>query len=873
MKFYTNVSCQGNYIYYRGVENGRRVRLKQEYSPTLFVPSRIPNTTTKWRDLQGNPVEELTFDSIDEAQSYVKKYSDVKSFTIFGNTRYEYAFIADQHPEKEIEWSLAQIVTAFIDIEVGSEGGMPMVETAAQPVTAITVKFSNDPQYYVFGCGTFVTPRTDVVYTQCTDERDLLDKFMSLWHEQAPDIITGWNVKTFDIPYLVNRMCVIPGLGEARARWLSPWGKISLREEKSSFGKDVITYSILGCATLDYIQLYRRYAKNSNQESYKLDHIAHIELNERKLDYAEYETLHQLYRVNFQKFIEYNIRDVELVELLNAKGRLIDLSILLAYDNKTNYEDGFFQVRMWDAITYNFLRRKGIVIPPRQTQKKEVAFEGAYVKVPQIGMFKWLMGLDLASLYPHLIMQYNLSPEMLIAPEDYTDAMRAVLEQGVTVESLLSRKIPLEPLQGCTLTPNGQFFDTTRRGFLAEIMEEMFESRVVYKNKQLAAQKEREDCTDAARMEELVALISRYENLQLAKKVGLNSAYGAMGSEYFRFFDLRIAEGVTLAGQLSIRWIANRLNDYLNELLKSVRVDYVIASDTDSVYLNLAPLVEKVFVDTSETHKVINFMDHLFKTKLKGIIETSYQELADYTHAYAQKMNMKREALADKGIWTAKKRYVLNVWDSEGVRYRTPKMLIHGLEAIKSSTPSVCREKIKDALKIILTGTEPQLVEFVARFKEEFMTLPIGDIAFPRGCNGLETYRNKTGVRRAEQTVDVFGEEMLTEIDTDIYLSKTPIHVKGALVYNHWLRKMKLDDQYEIIQPGEKVKFVNLKPGNKFDETVLSFIRRIPPQFELEKCIDWELQYDKTFREPLRIVLDAIGWHSEPQSSLEGFFS
>jgi hypothetical protein len=394
----------------------------------------------------------------------------------------------------------------------------------------------------------------------------------------------------------------------------------------------------------------------------------------------------------------------------------------------------------------------------------------------------------------------------------------------------------------------------------------MFESRVVYKTKQLEAEKEREGCTDKIRRSELSALISRYENLQLAKKVGLNSAYGAMGSEYFRFFDIRIAEGVTLAGQLSIRWIGNKLNEYLNGLLKTTNADYVIASDTDSVYLNLEPLVNKVFKDTSDTQKVINFMDQVFKTKIQKVLTDSYQDLATYTHAYAQKMKMKREALADKGIWTAKKRYILNVWDSEGVRYKEAKMLIHGLEAIKSSTPSLVREKIKDALKIILTGSEDQLIEFVEKFKKEFRTLPISDIAFPRGCNGMDKYIGK----QVKGKNIGFGEN---DGGDSIYISGTPIHVKGALIYNHWVRKLNLDGQYEIIQNGEKVKFVLLKKGNMFGDTVLSFIRRIPKEFELEKHVDYDEQFEKTFREPLNIVLSSIGWQSEKTFSLEDFFS
>lgn len=877
MKFFTNVSCQGNYIYYRGIDNGRRVRLKMEYAPTLFVPNAggvaagflTSPADRQWKDLQGNPVSPMKFNSITDAREFVKNYEDVESFMIYGNSKFEYAFIADQHPESEIQWALDPIVTAFVDIEVGSDGGMPDVEMANNPVTAITVKFSNDSKYYVFGCNEYIPHREDIAWTRCKSEFDLLDKFMALWRERSPDIITGWNVKTFDIPYLINRMVGMDGMGEERARWMSPWGRIA-RKEEEFYGKPVTTYRLLGLSTLDYLQLYRKYAKNANQESFKLDHIAHVELKERKLDYSEYDSLHTLYRDNFQKFIEYNVHDVQLVERLNAKGRLIDLAILLAYDNKTNYEDCFTQVRMWDCICYNWLRARGVVVPPSKHSSKDKAYEGAYVKAPLIGMFKSIMGLDATSLYPHIQMQYNMSPETLIEPENYTDAMREVLAQGVNVESMLHKKLDLSNLEHCTLTPNGQFFDTRKVGFLPEILQTMFESRVIYKNKQIEAQKERELCTDPGRKAELSALISRYENLQLAKKVGLNSAYGALGSEYFRYFDIRIAEGVTLAGKLSIRWIGNHVNTYLNTLLNTLDVDYVIASDTDSVYLHLEPLVKRVFKGPRDTKKVIDFMDQVYKTKLKKVLETSCQELADYTHAFAQKMNMKREALADVGIWTAKKRYVLNVCDSEGVRYKEPKMLIHGLEAIKSSTPSVVRDKIKAALKIILEGTEPALVEFVAKFKEEFKTLPISDIAFPRGCNGMEKYRNKDG-KVERQFSHLLGEE--ETVGNAIYISGTPIHVKGALTFNHWLRKMKLDSQYELIQNGEKVKFVLLKPGNMFDDSVLAFIRRIPKEFELEKQVDYDQQFEKTFHEPLNIVLTAIGWHSETQYNLEGFFS
>ena len=874
-KFYTNVQCQGNFIYYRGVENGRRIHQKLEYKPTLFVPSNAPEVEGRdyWRDLKGNVLEPVDFPSISEAREFIKRYEDVKSFEIHGNSQFEYTMIADLHPEEHIEWDIEQIVTAFIDIEVDTKHNMPDSETCLNAITAITVKFSNDPKYYVLGCRPYTPHRPDIEWHQCDDEEDLLERFLTLWTDKNPDIVTGWNVKTFDIPYLVGRLCVLEAFGEKRARWLSPWGRIQAKEE-TFYNKPQRVYKLLGLSILDYMQLFRKYAKNAAQESYKLDHIAHVELKERKVDYSEYESLHGLYDKNHQKFIEYNIKDVELVERLNAKGRLIEMALTLSYDNRHNYEDVFGQIRMWDTICYNFLRRKGIVIPPKSHNTKDVAYEGAYVKDPHIGVHKWIVSLDLNSLYPHLMMQYNMSPETIIEPENYTVGQKAIIAEGVNVTKLLSKSMDLSGLGTATMTPNGQFFTKGVLGFLPAIMLDMYNGRVIYKKKQIEAEKEKEACTDPVRKKELESIISRYKNLQLAKKVSLNSAYGALGSEFFRFYDVRIAEGVTLAGQLSIRWIEDRINLFMNSLMKTTYTDYVVASDTDSIYLNLAPLVNKVFKDTSDTNKVINFMDTVCQEKLQPFIDANYQDLADYMQAYAQKMQMKREALIDKAIWTAKKCYMVNVWDQEGVRYREADMVIHGLQAIKSSTPGACRLKIKEALKIIMNGTEDQVIDFITKFREEFPKLPVADIAFPRGVNGLDKYTNKTGLAERQHPVFCgFANPDESYLGSSVYTVGTPIHVKGALLYNHYLKSMNLNNQYESIREGEKIKFAYLKPGNIFDDTVVSFIGRYPKEFQLEKFVDYDLMFEKAFLEPLNIVLLAIGWKHERTSSLEGFFA
>jgi DNA polymerase elongation subunit (family B) len=500
---------------------------------------------------------------------------------------------------------------------------------------------------------------------------------------------------------------------------------------------------------------------------------------------------------------------------------------------------------MWDALTYNHLMNQNIVVPPRIVKDKDAAFEGAFVKDPQVGLHNWVASFDLNSLYPHLMMQYNISPETLIEPEDYTQEMRDVLSQGVSVDKMLKKQVDLSALENVTITPNGQFFRTDMQGFLPKMMEDMYEDRKKFKKMMIQAKKDYEAEKDDTKKYDIEKRIARYNNLQLAKKVSLNSAYGALGSQYFRFYDLRMALGVTTAGQFSIRWIESKINGYMNSLLKTDK-DYVIASDTDSIYLRLGELVDKFIKDTSDKNKVISFMDKICEEKIQPFIDKSYKELADYVHAYDQKMQMKREALADKGIWTAKKRYIMHVYNNEGVQYTEPDMKVMGLEMIKSSTPAPVREKMKQALQIMMKGSESDMHTFIDTFRTEFKKLNVEDISFPRGINGLKEYANKT----------------------TIYSKGTPIHVRGALLYNKYLEEKGLSKKYPLIQEGEKIKFTYLKTPNIFKENVVSFPGRLPVEFGLQDCIDYNTQFDKTFLEPIKVILDCMDWTTERTNSL-----
>ena len=396
------------------------------------------------------------------------------------------------------------------------------------------------------------------------------------------------------------------------------------------------------------------------------------------------------------------------------------------------------------------------------------------------------------------------------------------------------------------MTPNGAFFKKDKKGFLPEMMEKMYDDRVKYKKLMLEAQQKYEDTKDKNFLKD----ISRYNNIQMAKKISLNSAYGAIGNNWFRYFDIRNAEAITTSGQLSIRWIEKKLNKYLNNLLKTKGEDYVIASDTDSVYITFEHFISKVFAEGTETSKIISFLDKVAKNKLEPFIDRSYDELAKTVGAYEQKMKMTREVIADKGIWTAKKRYILNVYNNEGVSYKEPKLKIMGLESVRSSTPEWCRDNLQSLIKTIITTDEKTVIKSIGEYRNVFKKLSFIDIAFPRSVRGLDKYKSSK----------------------DIYMKATPIHVRGVLLYNHFLKELKLTNKYELIRDGDKIKFAYLKEPNRIGENIIAVLSVLPKEFKLEKYIDYDLQFDKSFLQPVKNILNAIGWKSENVGSLESFF-
>ena len=827
MNFYKNCVEYKGKLFVRGIHEGQEFQEKIDFQPTFFT---LTNKNSKHTNLQGQYLQPTQFDSIAKAREFRKSYDNSNS-PIYGMERFAYQYIANEYPE-ELDWHKDKIKIFTIDIETSCEEGFPDVDNPVEELLCLTVKNQTNKQIITWGTGDFKTDREDVTYVRCNSEKELIKEFMSFWMKNYPDIITGWNCKFFDIPYLLGR---ISRLTDNKViRKLSPWGLVE-QKEIIVRGRPKTIFSIMGVAMLDYIDLYQKFIPVS-QESYKLDYIGKVELGIGK-DEMPYETFREWYTKDFQSFVDYNIQDVEIVDRLEDKLKLIELILTMAYEAKVNYDDVFSQVRVWDVLIYNYLRKEHIVVPEKSEQVKDTKYDGAYVKEPLTGMHDWIVSFDINSLYPHLIMQYNISPEKIVGMNP----------EGTSVNKLLSRKLNLDHLKGqdVCMAPNGATFKRDNAGFLPRLLDKMYQDRVVYKDKMMKAKKLYQETKDDKYKNE----IARCHNIQWAKKIALNSAYGAIGNQYFRYYDVRQATAITSSGQLVIRHIETEVNNYMNKILQTENVDYIVASDTDSIYLKLDSLVEKTCKDKTLDQKV-NFIDKVAQQKIEPFIEKCFNELSDYTNAFEQRMVMKREVIADKAIWTAKKRYMLHVLDDEGIRLTKPKMKIMGIEAVKSSTPEVCRGRIKEAIDMMMTKDNDTLIKFVADFREEFNQMTPEQISFPRSCNNLKKYRSSK----------------------DIFVKGTPIHVKGALIYNQKIKEHKIDHIYPAIQEGDKIKFIKLKSRNPFKNDVISYITKLPREFELNEYIDRDLMFEKTFITPLSFILESIGWDVEKKASLEAFF-
>jgi DNA polymerase elongation subunit (family B) len=858
MKFYTNAQVSGNTILLKEFYNGKRKRYRVEYQPTLYVNGK-PDST--WHTLTGEPVEPLKFESIKEAREFVKTNTDIPDYPLYGNTQFQYSFIADEYPEHEISYDLKDISIFTIDIETESESGFTQdaAEKTPERVNVITLKDFNKDEYHVF---TFVddgiynkknrfVPKTDnIIHYEYKSEMEMLLMFLKVWNKLDPDIVTGWSSRFFDIPYLYNRLVLL--FGEKTAKKLSPWNQVN-SETVNFMNRDHNCYAISGISQLDYIQIYRKNVLDP-RENYKLDYIAKVELGEGKIDWREkYGTMKEFYKKDFQWFVEYNIQDVKLPDMLEAKLKLIELVVSVAYIAKVNYVDVLAQTRTWDMLIYNYLFQKNIVYPVKKIfiEKKE-QFEGAYVKDPLPGMYEDICSFDVNSLYPSIMLLTNMGIEtkqnkkFKLNPEDFLNKTEKYLEA-----------IEYSKKNNLTLAANGILYDRKNYSFLTVLLNQILNGRkIARENIKIKKNELKNNTEENIKSKKQIELdISSLEVKQKSLKVLANSCYGCLGTPYFRWFDIDNAEAVTLTGKVIIQYIQNGINSFLNKLLNT-NSDYVIAVDTDSNYITLKVLVDKVYKNKrpSDLNKITNFIDTVCKEKLEPEIDRLFSILTnEFFNGMIEKeplLKMKREIIASKGIWGSKKHYILLVQDTEGFRHPESKLKIMGFDLAKSSLPQFTKDAMRKAVNIVMSGTQEQLADFIEETRLKFLKLPVEDVAFPRGVNNLEKW----------------GDE------ENIYTKGTPKAVKGVLIHNECLERLGLLSKYQPITSSEKIKYVHLKIPNPIHSPVIAFNGKLPKEFGLHKYVDFNDMFEGTLIKPLEKILDPIGWSTEKIVDMEQFF-
>ena len=820
---YTSVNQRFNKILFRGYKDGKRIQSSDaKYAPVLYIPTDVKSTT---KSLFKKDLQTKEFENVAAAKEYIKTYKDI--FQIHGNDKFQYDFI-HRNFTGELAVTLPQLKVCIIDIEttVGTgKSNFPDVMDPEETVTLITIKDLNSKKMITWGC----QQSTVSNYELCSSESDLLNKFINHIVVSDPDIISGWNCIYFDIAYLGSRIKKI--LGDAALKRLSPFNLVETKTD-ILMGREQLRYDIVGRSVLDLLDLYKKF-RFINRASYKLDYIGEVELKMKKLENPA-ASFKEFYTNHWDTFVEYNQRDVELVELLEAKLGMIYLAVTLAYLTKVNYDDVFSPVKTWESYILSTLYEENVFCELKRVTKSDTQIVGGYVKEPVPGMYDWTASWDAASLYPSIIMGWNMSPETIVD-----------MIPDINPDDLLSTgKIPIDT--NYTLAANGSRYKRETQGVLPRLTSTVFDARKLAKSKMLKLKQEYETTHDPA----LKLESDRYGVLQLALKVQANSLYGICCNEYFLFFDNRLAEGITTTGQYIIQDVGRGLNVFMNKLLKTSH-DYVITSDTDSCYVHLGPIVDKYLSTISDDQRMTDALMKMIELKFAPELDSLTNNLSANFNTFKNTIFFKLEAISRRSVFLAKKRNFQKVLDNEGVRYAEPEYKVTGIETNRSSTPDIVRAWLMDAIKLILDNPNRDiLLHYIDERRQKFNSFPLEQIAFPRGANNLQKYSDST----------------------KIYTGGTPIAVRASLLFNHYIGQKNLKDKYELIKEGDKIKFIYLKEPNTIKEDIIAFSTILPPELGLAKYIDYDTQFEKVFLDPLKNIMIAIGWKMEDDNDLDAFF-
>ena len=830
-----NAYYHQNKIYHKYISpDGTRHFEATNYEPTLGY---MVKEETGWKDLAGNNLKVLQFPNMSEASKWKKENSGL--LDIYGDIQYPIAFIGENYPD-EIEVRKSKFNIYDFDIEAFSLD----TEETPEPIRSITFQNMNTNIFYVFAYAEGFTPFADNIrYFKCKDETHLLRSIVDFFVRQDIDIITGWNIDGYDVGYTYNRIKKI--LGEDEANKLSPIKKI-VRSEKMVNKKMQTVYRIEGIISWDYQTLYKKFTKDL-RESYSLNFISQFELGEEKTSYKEeYDTLEGLYNKNFQLFMEYNIRDCQLIYLLDEKLKYIDNAIMYFYMAKCEPQNIFGTTKPWDSLIYCELLKENILCPPNKTSHKE-DFEGGYVKEPIRGFRKWVSVDDIISSYPNQICGSNMSPETVLSESEVNDELKQIRETYTGVVKCLdidSLEQISEVLRkhNVTYTSNGHFFSKKKQGFIPKIVSRLFQRRIATKKLMKDPNIDK-------------AMMSVLDNLQYTLKIFLNSIYGAMASHHFRYYDIRIATAITWQGQLCARGAAT----YLMKHVQDIEWDY---QDTDSIFINLNGIVTKRFGEKEpDKETVAKFLIKYHDKVIEPTINTFFDKLNKNLNMFAFSLEMEFEGLSNAVIFVEKKKYCMSQIYCDGKWYLDkPKMKIKGIEVVRTSTPYVVREKIRETLNLIFqTGDNKILIDFIEEFRKEFYKMSFEEVGMPRGINLYGNRRDKqTGT--TSTVLHTLGRKGI------------PIQVRAALIYNKALKDFKLEKKYPVIENGDKIKFAYIKKPNYIQSDIVGCLEKMPKELLPKFEIDYPVMFQKTFMAPLEKIFSTIGYDTETRVDLSEFF-
>lgn len=847
--FYTNVWMEKGKVYCKGyTAKGAPFFIKRTPTPYVFIRDNGESDET-FVTLDNKPVRRKKFASTYEAYGFLERFKDVDGLQVYGTNRWLYQWVNDNFPG-ELLPDTSHVRVGYLDIEVESDGPFEPAIRAQKKIISITLRHKTTN--YVWGLKEFDSSKVEgTIYFQCSTEKQMLNSFLDIWKQLDLDVISGWNVEQYDMVYLTTRLGIV--LGDHGPALLCKHGRPKYRKIKQGFHEvDLVT--IPGITILDFMILYKKYVRSS-EESFKLDFIAEKVLKQNKLDYSEYGSLHNLYVNDHQKFIEYNIQDAVLVAKMEETLQLIVLVMTMAYICKVSYTDAMGTVTKWDVLTHNYLLERGIVVPWNNIDvAEEESAVGGFVKEPQKGKHKWIVTFDVASLYPSLIRQCNISPERLVGQiPDVT--IEDMLDCTVRTPSKNFDEIRETLLQhNAGLCSSGCVFSNKIQGFYPALMELYFNKRKFYKDKAKIAKTKISDIQSKLAQtpndSKLISLLSKAEEefnvnniLQQAMKIHLNSAYGALLNKGYRWNDIRLGESITKTGQTAVKWVMRDINIWINDKANTKGIDYCIAADTDSNMFTIAALIDQTKPYEQQVAQAIDIADN----QIKAVISKSFKNFRETYNHREMVVSMEREVVGDAGIFVGKKRYAINVINLEGIPCDPPYQKITGIDAIKSSTPRIVREALKKSIHMALTQEEADLRRFVADFKAKFMQSPFEDIATPKSVNGIVKYHD----------------------DYRIYGSKCPIHVRGSLLYNDLIQRSGHASQgFKLIEEGEKIKYIYLRKPNPLHENVIALPAVYPETLDVFDYMDYNTQFEKTYISPMQQIAEVLDWDLEEKPSL-----